>query len=84
MSVTTINAWPWTSVGGLFSHWLFLRLTVILLGMFVGSAALALAQVPSSVPTVVAEEDMQPFTVETLADGLDFPWALAFLPNGDV
>lgn len=84
MSVTTINARPWTSVGGLFSHWLFLRLTVILLGMFVGSAALALAQVPSSVPTVVAEEDMQPFTVETLADGLDFPWALAFLPNGDV
>lgn len=48
-----------------------------LAGMSVSLAAPALAQ-------DVVESEQESFTVETLAEGLAFPWSIAFLPSGEM
>lgn len=45
----------------------------VLTGALLGAPAAALAQ-----------ETEGPFEIETVAAGLDFPWSLAFLPDGDM
>jgi len=49
-----------------------------------GAAALAVAvSAPVQAQDVTAAPDDQ-FTVETVASGLDYPWSIAFLPDGDM
>ena len=48
-------------------------------------ALIATALTPSSL--LFAEEvvvDQTPYTVEVVSEGLDFPWSLAFLPDGEM
>jgi glucose/arabinose dehydrogenase len=56
----------------------------------VASPAALESAVPRSLALIVAmgcltlSAHARPFAVETVADGLDHPWAMAFLPGGDV
>lgn len=52
-----------------------MRVVLFLLVMFVTVPALAQA---------VQESEHHDFTVETLLSNLNFPWGMAFLPNGDM
>lgn len=45
-------------------------------------AAPALALSLLAAPANAAEEPSEPFTLTTVAEGLQFPWCLAFLPDG--
>ncbi len=40
--------------------------------------------VPAVTPGGVVESEQQRFTIDTIVSGLDVPWGLAFLPNGDM
>lgn len=51
--------------------------TIALAGLSVSLTAPALAQ-------DVVESEQERFTVETLAEGLSFPWSIAFLPSGEM
>ena len=39
---------------------------------------------PAVIPGGVMESEVQDFIVDTVVTGLDVPWGLAFLPNGDL
>ena len=39
---------------------------------------------PAVVPGGVVESEVQDFVVDTVVTGLDVPWGLAFMPNGDL
>lgn len=50
--------------------------------LFAALLALALAQAPAQAPAQALDSTLGPLTVSRIADGLDEPWALAFLPDG--
>ncbi|HSM41163.1 MAG TPA: PQQ-dependent sugar dehydrogenase [Afifellaceae bacterium] len=55
--------------------------SAILTGMLVaGAFSAALAPIEH----IAAQQNGADFRLETLAEGLDHPWSLAFLPNGDM
>ena len=54
--------------------------------MRLAAAGLALAALtgPAWAQNTIHETEEADFRVETVASGLEFPWSLAFLPNGDM
>ena len=48
-----------------------------------GTAVSALALIPAIAPAGEIQE-VDGFMLETVAEGLDFPWCVAFLPDGDM
>ncbi|WP_300544813.1 PQQ-dependent sugar dehydrogenase [Maricaulis sp.] len=54
--------------------------------MRVVASTLALAVLTGSAlaQSTIHETEQADFTVETVAEGLEFPWSLAFLPDGDM
>ncbi len=53
-------------------------------GLMLGSAAVLAAPAVARARSRVERTDNATFRAEVVADGLESPWALAFLPNGDM
>ncbi|WP_291841849.1 PQQ-dependent sugar dehydrogenase [Maricaulis sp.] len=52
--------------------------------MLASLAAAALLASASWAQTTIHETEQADFRIETVADGLEFPWSIAFLPDGDM
>ena len=61
------------------SAWCFVSSSVVVLLVVSGAA-----QTARSVPPVGGSVTYGALTVKTIADGLQNPWSLAFLPGGDI
>jgi len=61
---------------------ILMAMSVFVSNALFAPAVIAQAHDQGDTPARAIEAEAEPFILETLADGLDFPWSLAFLPDG--